>query len=81
MLVKGNDNKGTKKTTLKSLNISTLKTQNQNSPLTLGKGKGFFYKGTSSAAFTLIERIVTPSGVIIANHKRAGKVKTGSVGS
>jgi hypothetical protein len=27
------------------------------------------------AAFTLIESSVTPSGVIIANYKRAGKVK------
>ena len=49
-------------------------------PLTLGKGKKLFDNGTIPAAFTLIESIVTPSGVIIANYKRAGKVKTGTVG-
>ena len=49
-------------------------------PLTLGKGKKLFDNGVIPAAFTLIESIVTPSGVIIANYKRAGKVKTGTVG-
>ena len=50
-------------------------------PLTLGKGKKLFDNGTIPAAFILIESIVTPSGVIIANYKRAGKVKTGTIGS
>ena len=50
-------------------------------PLTLGKGKKLFDNGTIPAAFTLIESIVTPGGVIIANYKRAGKVKTGTVGA
>jgi dihydrofolate reductase len=50
-------------------------------PLTLGKGKKLFDNGTIPAAFTLLESTVTPSGVIIANYKRAGKVKTGTVGS
>ncbi len=50
-------------------------------PLTLGKGKKLFDKGTIPSAFTLIESAVTPSGVIIANYKRAGKVKTGTVGA
>jgi dihydrofolate reductase len=50
-------------------------------PLTLGKGKKLFDNGTIPAAFTLIESIVTPSGVIIANYKRAGKVKTGTIGA
>ena len=50
-------------------------------PLTLGKGKKLFDNGTIPAAFTLIERTVTPRGVIIANYKRAGKVKTGTVGA
>ena len=49
-------------------------------PLTLGKGKNLFEGGTIPAAFTLIETTVTPKGVIIANYKRAGKVKTGTVG-
>ncbi len=50
-------------------------------PLTLGKGKKFFDNGTIPAAFTLTESLATPSGVIVANYKRAGKVKTGTIGS
>ena len=49
-------------------------------PLTLGKGKKIFDNGAIPAAFTLTESIVTPSGIIIANYKRAGKVQTGTVG-
>jgi dihydrofolate reductase len=49
-------------------------------PLTLGKGKKLFANGTIPAAFTLTESIVTPGGVIIANYKRAGEVRTGTVG-
>ena len=49
-------------------------------PLTLGKGKKLFDKGTIPAAFTLMESIVTTTGVIIAAYKRAGKVKTGTAG-
>ncbi len=48
-------------------------------PLTLGSGKKLFDKGTIPAAFTLIESIVTPTGVIIACYKRTGDVKTGTV--
>jgi dihydrofolate reductase len=50
-------------------------------PLTLGEGKKLFDGSTIPAAFTLTESIVTTSGVIIANYKRAGKVKTGTVGA
>ena len=50
-------------------------------PVTLGKGKKLFAKGTIPAAFKLIESSVTPRGVLIANYKRAGKVKTGTVGT
>jgi dihydrofolate reductase len=49
-------------------------------PLTLGKGKKLFDNGTTPAAFTLVESIVTPGGVFIAHYKRAGEVKTGTVG-
>lgn len=49
-------------------------------PLTLGQGKKLFGNGTIPAAFTLTESIVTTTGVIIANYKRAGEVKTGTVG-
>ncbi|MCF8240554.1 MAG: dihydrofolate reductase family protein [Melioribacteraceae bacterium] len=48
-------------------------------PLILGSGKKLFTEGTVPTAFTLIESIATPSGVIIANYKRAGEVKTGTV--
>jgi dihydrofolate reductase len=49
-------------------------------PLTLGQGKKLFAEGTIPSAFTLTESTTTPSGVIMANYKRAGKVKTGTVG-
>lgn len=49
-------------------------------PLTLGTGKKLFAEGTIPAAFTLTETTVTSSGVIFANYKRAGEVKTGTVG-
>ncbi len=50
-------------------------------PLTLGTGKKLFNEGTIPAAFTLTDSLVTPTGVIIANYKRAGQVKTGTVGA
>lgn len=49
-------------------------------PLTLGKGKNLFDGTTIPAAFTLTESTVTPSGVIMVNYRRAGEVKTGTVG-
>jgi dihydrofolate reductase len=49
-------------------------------PLTLGKGKKLFVNGAIPKAFTLLESTVTTTGVILANYKRAGKVKTGNVG-
>jgi dihydrofolate reductase len=48
-------------------------------PLTLGKGKKLFENGPIPAAFTLIESSVTPGGVIIANYKRAGEIRTGTM--
>ena len=50
-------------------------------PLTLGTGKKLFDNGTIPAAFRLIESTATPSGVIVANYKRAGDVKTGTMGA
>lgn len=47
-------------------------------PLTLGKGKKLFGNGPIPAAFALADSVITPSGVIIANYKRAGAVKTGT---
>jgi len=46
-------------------------------PLTLGNGKKLFQNGAIAAAFELTESAVTSKGVIIANYKRAGQVKTG----
>jgi len=48
-------------------------------PLILGKGKKLFDNGAMPAAFALTESIITTSGVIIANYKRVGKVKTGTI--
>ncbi|HZV43467.1 MAG TPA: dihydrofolate reductase family protein [Saprospiraceae bacterium] len=50
-------------------------------PLTLGQGKKLFVDGAIPAAFTLTESTVTPNGVIICSYKRAGEVKTGTVGA
>ncbi len=50
-------------------------------PITLGMGKRLFGDGTNPAAFALTDSLVTPNGVIVANYKRAGKVKTGTVGA
>ncbi len=49
-------------------------------PLTLGTGKKLFSNGTIPAAFSVADSIVTPSGVIIVHYKRAGQVKTGTIG-
>jgi dihydrofolate reductase len=50
-------------------------------PVVLGKGKKLFGNKALPAAFTLVESTATPTGVIMANYKRAGKVKTGTVGA
>jgi dihydrofolate reductase len=47
-------------------------------PVTLGNGKRLFAEGTIPAGFKLIESSASKSGVIFANYKREGKVKTGS---
>ncbi len=48
-------------------------------PVTLGKGKRLFAEGTIPAAFTLMDSKISPTGVIFANYKRSGEVKTGSM--
>lgn len=48
-------------------------------PLTLGKGKRLFREGTIPAAFELVEGKILPNGVVVANYKRAGEVKTGTI--
>lgn len=47
-------------------------------PITLGEGKRLFAEGTIASAFELIESKASPSGVIFANYKRSGDIKTGS---
>jgi len=47
-------------------------------PVVLGAGKKLFAEGTIPAAFTVEKTTVTPSGIVIANYRRAGEVKTGS---
>jgi dihydrofolate reductase len=49
-------------------------------PITLGQGKRLFAEGTIPAAFTLGEHVVASNGVIYASYKRAGEVRTGTVG-
>lgn len=49
-------------------------------PINLGTGKRLFAEGTIPAAFEFLEGLITKNGVIFANYKRAGEVKTGNVG-
>jgi len=48
-------------------------------PVTIGTGQRLFAEGTIPAAFELIESKALPSGVLIANYKRSGEFKTGSL--
>ena len=48
-------------------------------PVTVGAGQRLFAEGTIPAAFELIESGTLSSGVIIANYRRAGKLRTGSL--
>jgi dihydrofolate reductase len=47
-------------------------------PITLGNGKRLFDNGTIPANFSLLVYKVSPGGVLIANYKRDGEIKTGS---
>lgn len=46
-------------------------------PVTIGSGKRLFAEGTIPATFTLTDSQALSSGVILANYKRAGELKTG----
>ena len=50
-------------------------------PVILGKGKKLFGDNAIPAAFTLVESTTTPTGIIMANYKHSGEVKTGTVGA
>lgn len=47
-------------------------------PVTLGSGKKLFADGAIPARFELTQSKTSPKGVIFANYKRSGEVKTGS---
>lgn len=47
-------------------------------PLLLGPGKRLFREGAQPAGFKLEKVSVSPNGVILARHVRAGSVTTGS---
>ena len=49
-------------------------------PITIGQGKKLFADGTATAAFAVTDSLITPNGLIFANYKRAGEVKTGIAG-
>ena len=50
-------------------------------PITLGSGKRLFAEGTTPAAFQIVASKLSPLGVIVANYRRVGGVKTGSLGA
>ncbi len=50
-------------------------------PITLGVGKRLFGDGTIPSAFKLTDSLITAYGVIFTYYKRAGEVKTGTVGA
>jgi dihydrofolate reductase len=49
-------------------------------PLVLGQGKKVFADGAAPITLELVDGAIGKSGIIIATYKRAGKVKTGTVG-
>lgn len=48
-------------------------------PVTIGSGQRLFEEGTIPAAFELINTEALTNGVIIADYKRAGEFKTGTL--
>jgi dihydrofolate reductase len=46
-------------------------------PVLLGTGKRFFAEGTPPRSFELVSTRAMPSGIILANYKVAGPLKTG----
>jgi dihydrofolate reductase len=50
-------------------------------PIVLGTGKRLFADSSTPAAFEMTDSLVAKNGVIFAYYKRAGEVKTGTVGA
>lgn len=53
----------------------------RHSPVAVGSGKRLFAEGNFAGSFELVETRTSPGGVIIANYRRTGGVKTGSFGN
>jgi dihydrofolate reductase len=49
-------------------------------PVVIGKGKKLFDENSIPRAFKLAESQTTSTGVMMVNYKKAGEVKTGTVG-
>ena len=49
-------------------------------PITIGTGKRLFAEGTMPASYTMVDGLIAKNGVVLAYYKRAGEVKTGTVG-
>ncbi|RYE19882.1 MAG: dihydrofolate reductase [Sphingobacteriales bacterium] len=49
-------------------------------PVVLGKGKKLFDENSIPRTFKVVESHVSPSGVVMLHYKKAGEVKTGTVG-
>lgn len=49
-------------------------------PVVLGAGKRLFGESSVPAAFEMTDSLITKNGVILAYYRRAGEVKTGTVG-
>lgn len=50
-------------------------------PIMLGTGKRLYEEGIIPAAYTMTDSLITKNGVIFAYYKRAGEVKTGTIGA
>jgi hypothetical protein len=53
----------------------------RHSPVAVGFGKRLFAEGNFAGSFELVETRTSTGGVIVANYKRTGGVKTGSFGN
>lgn len=49
-------------------------------PVVLGTGKRLFADGAAAGTFSLVEGVMTSNGVYLAHYRRAGGVRTGTVG-
>ena len=49
-------------------------------PVVLGTGKRLFAEGAGAGTFSLAEGVTTSNGVYLAHYRRAGGVRTGTVG-